>query len=66
MAHRPDYESADYKEGYEDGKREASKEWQSLSYEEILRLEGLDCVDEEYIKRFVRAIEAKLREKNNG
>lgn len=64
MAHRPDYESADYKEGYEDGKREASKEWQCLSYEEILRLEGLDCVDEEYIKRFVRAIEAKLREKN--
>ena len=41
-----------------------SREWQSLSYEEILRLEGLDCVDEEYIKRFARAIEAKLREKN--
>ncbi|CAB4161447.1 hypothetical protein UFOVP774_54, partial [uncultured Caudovirales phage] len=38
-----------------------SREWQCLSYEEILRLEGLDCVDEEYIKRFVRAIEAKLR-----
>ena len=43
-----------------------SREWQSLSYEEILRLEGLDCVDEEYIKRFARAIEAKLKEKNNG
>lgn len=43
-----------------------SREWVGLSYEEILRLEGLDCVDEEYIKRFVRAIEAKLKEKNNG
>ena len=43
-----------------------SREWQCLSYEEILRLEGLDCVDEEYIKRFARAIEAKLKEKNNG
>ena len=41
-----------------------SREWQSLSYEEILRLEGLDCVDEEYIKRFARAVEAKLKEKN--
>ena len=41
-----------------------SREWQSLSDEEILRLEGLDCVDEEYIKRFARAVEAKLREKN--
>lgn len=64
MSHRPDYESADYKEGYEDGKREASKEWVGLSDEEILRLEGLDCVDEEYIKRFARSTEAKLREKN--
>jgi len=41
-------------------------QWQGLSDEEILRLEGLDCVDEEYIKRFARAIEAKLREKNDG
>ena len=42
------------------------REWQCLSDEEILRLEELDCVDEEYIKRFAHAIEAKLREKNNG
>ena len=38
MSHRPDYESADYKEGYEDGKREASKEWQSLSGEEFVAI----------------------------
>ena len=42
------------------------KQWQGLSDEEILRIDGLECVDEEYIKRFARAIEAKLREKNDG
>ena len=41
------------------------KEWQGLSDYEIFKTEGLDCVDEEYIKRFARAIEAKLKEKNN-
>jgi hypothetical protein len=40
------------------------KEWQGLSDYEIFKIEGLDCVDEEYIKRYARAIEAKLREKN--
>ena len=40
------------------------KEWQGLSDDEIFKIEGLDCVDEEYIKRFARAIEAKLKEKN--
>jgi hypothetical protein len=53
-------------EGYKPLYTTPSREWQSLSDEEILRLEGLDCVDEEYIKRFAHAIEAKLREKNNG
>jgi hypothetical protein len=38
MAHRPDYESADYKEGYEDGKREASKEWVGLKTIDIANL----------------------------
>ena len=42
-----------------------SREWVGLSDDEILRLEGLDCVDEEYIKRFARAIEAKLMELND-
>jgi hypothetical protein len=41
------------------------KQWQGLSDYEIFKIEGLDCVDEEYIKRFARAIEAKLKEKNN-
>ena len=40
------------------------EKWQGLSDYEIFKIEGLDCVDEEYIKRFARAIEAKLREKN--
>ena len=47
-----------------EGGQKANYEWQSLSYEEILRLEGLDCVDEEYIKRFARAVEQALMEKN--
>jgi len=42
------------------------KEWQGLSDYEIFKIEGLDCVDEEYIKRFARAIEAELKEKNNA
>jgi hypothetical protein len=42
------------------------KEWQGLSDYEIFKIEGLDCVDEEYIKRFARAIETKLKEKNNA
>ena len=42
------------------------KEWQGLSDYEIFKTEGLYCVEEEYIKQFARAIEAKLREKNNG
>ena len=41
-----------------------SKQWQGLSDDEIFKIEGLDCVDEEYIKRFARAIEAELRELN--
>ena len=41
------------------------KQWQGLSDYEIFKTEGLDCVDEEYIKQFARAIEAKLKEKNN-
>jgi len=41
------------------------KEWQGLSDDEILRIDGLECVDEEYIKRFARAIEVKLKEKNH-
>jgi hypothetical protein len=60
MAHRPDYESADYKEGYEDGKREATKQWRSLSDAEIEELYG-DCSIE-----YFRDIEKALREKNNG
>ena len=61
MAHRPDYESADYKEGYEDGKREASKEWQSLSDWDYVEIYGhASLVD----WRVVRAIEANLKEKN--
>ena len=40
------------------------EKWQTLSDEEILRIDGLECVDEEYIKRFARAIEAELRELN--
>jgi len=44
--------------------RNAQKQWQGLSDYEIFKVEGLDCVDEEYIKRFARAIEAKLKEKN--
>jgi len=40
------------------------EKWQTLSNAEILRIDGLECVDEEYIKRFARAIEAKLKEKN--
>ena len=62
MAHRPDYESADYKEGYEDGKREASKEWQSLSDEEIKYIAYKYAYAS---NEFARAIEDKLRE-NNG
>ena len=41
-----------------------SKEWVSLSDYEIFKTEGLYCVEEEYIKQFARAIEAKLKEKN--
>ena len=40
------------------------KEWVSLSDYEIFKTEGLYCVEEEYIKQFARAIEAKLKEKN--
>lgn len=61
MAHRPDYESADYKEGYEDGKREASKEWQCLSDVEVQEVFNLGHKN---FKEFARAIEAKLRAKN--
>ena len=60
MAHRPDYESADYKEGYEDGKREANKEWVGLSDAEITHI-GMSC---QSLHQVARAIEAKLREKN--
>lgn len=40
--------------------------WNSLTDDEILRIANgeLDCVDEEYIKRFARAIEQELNTKN--
>ncbi len=63
MAHRPDYESADYKEGYEDGKREASKEWVGLSDEEITGVWN-SLTDTQFYFEFASAIDAKLREKN--
>ena len=62
MAHRPDYESADYKEGYEDGKREASKEWVGLSEKEVDEIVAYPWGRTE---DWVRAIDVKLREKNN-
>ena len=63
MAHRPDYESADYKEGYEDGKREASKQWQSLSKKEV---NEVIVYPYSASRDWVKLIEAKLRVKNNG
>ena len=66
MAHRPDYESADYKEGYEDGKREASKQWVGLSDEEI---DNIYCeVSDNCVNYFPSELYAAwfkaLREKN--
>ena len=65
MAHRPDYESADYKEGYEDGKREASKQWVGLSDAELEQIVGeeIDVMYSGDYKTY-RAVEAKLKEKN--
>ena len=68
MAHRPDYESADYKEGYEDGKREASKQWVGLSDEEYIDMlvkanKPMKSAPDMAIE-FGRAIEQALKEKN--
>ena len=71
MAHRPDYESADYKEGYEDGKREASKQWVVLSDEEMSEIfASIGWVEKDNNLKdlgfydHARAIEAKLKDKN--
>lgn len=61
MAHRPDYESADYKEGYEDGKQEARKQWQGLSDEELELYTWLHP----QLKDIVKQVEQTLKEKNN-
>jgi hypothetical protein len=71
MAYRPNYDSADYTAGYEDGKEEAKKEWQGLTEDEIAK-----CFDEVMIVdeisseftpiNFARAIEQALKEKNHG
>jgi hypothetical protein len=61
MAYRPDYESADYQEGYADGKAESVKEWQGLTSEEI---ESLD-LDNDVISVIFQT-EMLLKEKNNA
>lgn len=58
MAYRPDYESADYQEGYADGKVESVKEWQGLTAKEIASI-----TLNEYT---VQTVERILKEKNNG
>jgi hypothetical protein len=61
MAYRPDYESADYQEGYADGKAESVKEWQGLSDDEIDNIIAYPWGE---TKDWVRAIEQALKEKN--
>lgn len=54
-------------EGYMDANKELlNREWQGLTDDEILKTSDgqLDCVDEEYIKRYARAIEQALSNKN--
>jgi hypothetical protein len=59
MAYRPDYESADYQEGYADGKAESVKEWQGLTSEEIQSLD----LDNDVISVIFQT-EMLLKEKN--
>lgn len=40
--------------------------WQGLSVYDILSIDGLDCVDENDLISFARAVEQKSKEKNHG
>ena len=56
-----------YSKGYEDGKQEASKQWVGLSDEELDKIyyKAFDTWSSEVDVEFARAIEAKLKDKNN-
>lgn len=54
--------------GYDAGKAHAKKEWVGLTSEEIMEITGVTSADSDWnvtiVNKWIRAIEAKLKEKN--